>query len=96
MIAPNTPNTTDNLCPKIARLVEERGWNQEEFARFANLNRLTIRNIFLGGQRRLHNATVSACARALGLSVTELRTQSVERLTNRMNAQPTPVFDGIQ
>src|SRR5438105_10803841 len=37
----------DDLCPKIARLVEERGWNQEEFARFANLNRLTIRKIFL-------------------------------------------------
>jgi transcriptional regulator with XRE-family HTH domain len=84
----NEVNTTDNLCPKIARLVEERGWNQEEFARIANLNRLTIRSIFLGGQRRLHNATVSACARALGLSVAELRTLPLERLTARMNAKP--------
>ena len=82
------PSTADNLCPKIARLVEERGWNQEEFARFANLNRLTIRNIFLGGQRRLHNATVCACARALGLTVTDLRTVPLERLTARMHARP--------
>jgi transcriptional regulator with XRE-family HTH domain len=84
------PSAADNLCPKIARLVEERGWNQEEFARFANLNRLTIRNIFLGGQRRLHNATVCACARALGLTVTDLRTVPLERLTARMNTKPAP------
>jgi transcriptional regulator with XRE-family HTH domain len=84
------PSTADNLCPKIARLVEERGWNQEEFARFANLNRLTIRNIFLGGQRRLHNATVCACARALGLTVADLRTVPLERLTARMNTKPVP------
>ena len=50
-----------NLCAKIARLVRERGWNQEEFARGADLNRLTVRGIFQGGERRLHNATVGAC-----------------------------------
>jgi transcriptional regulator with XRE-family HTH domain len=83
----DTPGA-QNLCPKIARLVEERGWNQDEFARIANLNRLTIRNIFLGGQRRLHNATVCACARALGLTVAELRTLPLDRLAARMNAQP--------
>ena len=40
-------NVVPGLCGKIARLVE-RGWNQEEFARQANLHRLTIRNILLG------------------------------------------------
>ncbi len=89
----NESSTSDDLCPKIARLVEERGWNQEEFARIANLNRLTIRNIFLGGQRRLHNATVSACARALGLTVAELRTTPLERLTARIHASPPPALD---
>jgi transcriptional regulator with XRE-family HTH domain len=96
MIERDFSSATDCLCPKIARLVEERGWNQEEFARFANLNRLTIRNIFQGGQRRLHNATVSACARALGLSVAELRTQSLERLAVRMSAKPRTEFDPRQ
>ena len=86
----------DDLCPKIARLVEERGWNQEEFARFANLNRLTIRNIFLSGRRRLHNATVSACARALGLSVAELRTWPLDRLTARMSVKQMPMPDPRQ
>jgi transcriptional regulator with XRE-family HTH domain len=74
-----------DLAVKIARLVEERGWNQEEFARIARLNRHTIRQILQpGGQRRLRNATISACARALGLSVNELRTQALERLLPRM------------
>ena len=63
------PNHTDlPLGAKIARLVQERGWNQEEFARSADLNRLTVRSLFQGPPRKLHNATVSACARALGLS----------------------------
>ena len=72
------------LCGKIARLVQERGWNQEEFARLANLHRLTARQILQGPERRLHNATVGACARALGLGVGELRTQPLERLVGRM------------
>ena len=79
-----TPEMAD-LALKIKRLVEERGWNQEEFARIARLNRHTVRQILLpGGSRRLRNATISACARALGLTVNELRTHSIERLLPRM------------
>src|SRR5262249_20201461 len=64
---------------------EERGWNQEEFARIARLNRHTVRQILLpGGQRRLRNATIGACAKALGLTVSELRTLPLERLLPRM------------
>jgi hypothetical protein len=80
-----------SLCVKIARLVEERGWNLEQFARTAELNRLTVRNIIQGGRRKLHNATVSACARALGLSVNDLRRLPLERLLPRMHA---PVATG--
>jgi transcriptional regulator with XRE-family HTH domain len=72
------------LCAKIARLVKERGWNQEAFARQAELNRLTVRSIFLGPVRKLHNATVGACARALGLSVNDLLTQPLDKLLPRM------------
>ncbi len=47
-LAPNS-----ELAAKIARLVEERGWNQEEFARIARLNRHTVRQILVeGGSRR--------------------------------------------
>ena len=85
-------SATVELANKIARLVEERGWNQEEFARIARLNRHTIRQILHpGGSRRLRNATVSACARALGLSVNDLRTLPLERLLPRMGeSQPAP------
>lgn len=76
------------LCAKIARLVQERGWNQDEFARSAELNRLTVRHIFQGGRRRLHNATIAACARALGLTVGELRDWPLDRLLSRMRSQP--------
>jgi hypothetical protein len=82
--------TLDNgdLAFKIARLVEERGWNYEEFARIARLNRHTVRDILVeGGSRRLRNATVSACARALGLSVNDLRTLPLDRLLPRMGKQ---------
>jgi transcriptional regulator with XRE-family HTH domain len=75
-----------DLATKIARLVEERGWNQEEFARIANLNRQTVRQILVpAGDRRLRNATVAACAKALNLSVHELRTLPLERLLPRMH-----------
>jgi transcriptional regulator with XRE-family HTH domain len=74
------------LAGKIARLVEERGWNQEDFARSTQLNRQTIREILnQNGQRRLRNATISACAKALGLSVSELRDRPLEQLLARMN-----------
>ncbi len=80
------------LSAKIARLVEERGWNQEEFARLADLNRLTVRHILQQGNRRLRNATVGACARALGLTVSELRNLPMEILLPRMH-DPIPAAD---
>src|SRR5205823_12014317 len=80
-------NATE-VAGKIARLVEERGWNQEDFARSTQLNRQTVREILnQNGQRRLRNATISACARALGLSVSELRDRPLEQLLARMNRQ---------
>jgi hypothetical protein len=85
-----------NLCAKIARLVQECGWNQEEFARIADLNRLTVRSIFQGGQRRLHNATVSACARALGVGVNDLRVQPLERLLPRVKNRPAPAQENLR
>jgi transcriptional regulator with XRE-family HTH domain len=78
---------SDGLAGKIARLVEERGWNQEDFARITKLNRQTVRQILLNQGRKPHNATVQACAKALGLSVGELRTLPVDRLLPRMHGQ---------
>jgi len=79
-------NTVD-LASRIARLVEERGWNQEDFARITGLNRQTVHQILAHtvGERRLRNATVAACANALGLTVHELRSLPLERLLLRMN-----------
>jgi hypothetical protein len=89
---------SDELASKINRLVEERGWNKEEFARIARLNRHTVRQILHpGGSRRLRNATVSACAKALGLSVSELRTQPLERLLPRMrDSHPSHAGDALR
>lgn len=81
------------LAEKIARLVEERGWNHDEFARIANLNRLTVRQIMQRGERRLRNATIGACARALGVTVGELRTLPAETLLARMQDR-TPAASG--
>src|SRR5262249_41594395 len=75
---------TTALPRKIRRLVEERGWNQEEFARISQLNRQTVHTILHEGNRRLRNATVSACARALNLPVSDLRHLPLERLLPRM------------
>ena len=76
-----------DLAIKIARLVEERGWNQEEFARTSGLNRQTVRQILQPtGSRRLRIATVCACARAHELSVNELRTLSLDRLLGRLTS----------
>ncbi len=80
-------NETVEVAAKIARLVEERGWNQEDFARIAGLNRHTIRTILQAGDRKLRNATVQACARALGLTVSELRALPLDRLLPRMHGQ---------
>jgi hypothetical protein len=92
------PVPTNELATKIARLVEERGWNQEEFARIARLNRHTARHILVGGgSRTLRNATISACARALGLSVSELRTTPLDRLLPKMrNTLPANGDDGVR
>jgi transcriptional regulator with XRE-family HTH domain len=84
-----------DLAGKIARLVEERGWNQEDFARIAKLNRHTVREIIKnGGGRRLRNATVSQCAAALGLHVNELRDLPLERLLPRMHGKKLPEEEG--
>ena len=77
-----------DLANKIARLVEERGWNQEDFARISKLNRHTVRQILHGGpKRQLRNATVSQCAKALGLTVSELRNLPLERLLTADSGQ---------
>ncbi len=82
------PSEHIQLAGKIARLVDERGWNQEDFARISNLNRQTVHQIMHpNGERKLRNATVSACARALGLTVSELRHLPLERLLPRMHGQ---------
>src|SRR5436309_5199026 len=81
------PNSPQSLPAKIARLVRERGWNQEDFARIAQLNRQTVHTIMNAGNRKLRNATVSACARALGLPVNDLHHLPIERLLARMSGQ---------
>src|SRR3954463_2938121 len=83
------------LGTKIVRLVRERGWNQEAFARCADLNRLTVRSLFQGPPRKLHNATVSACARALGLTVHDLLTQPLAKLLPRMRV-PVPPKESLR
>ena len=83
------PGADGDLAFKIAKLVEEKGWNQEDFARTSQLNRHTVRQIMIGGaKRRLRNATVSQCADAFGLTVNELRTLPVERLFARIHGKP--------
>jgi transcriptional regulator with XRE-family HTH domain len=81
----NSPRSPAGLGPKIAKLVEERGWNQEEFARLAGLNRQTVHQILQADDRRLRNATTGACAKALGLSVSDLLNLPLDRLLPRMN-----------
>jgi len=94
------PIATDppELAAKIARLVEERGWNQEEFARIARVNRHTARQILLGSaDRSLRNSTILACARALGLSVSDLRARPLEKLLPLMrDAQPSDGEAGLR
>jgi transcriptional regulator with XRE-family HTH domain len=84
-----SPGPGAELANKIARLVEEKGWNQEDFARATQLNRHTVRQILHGGpKRRLRNATVGDCAKALGLTVSELRNLPLDRLLPRMHGKP--------
>jgi transcriptional regulator with XRE-family HTH domain len=79
---------TPGLSAKIARLVQERGWNIEDFARQSRLHRLTVRQILRGGRRKLHTATVAACAQALGFTPFELQTEPLDRLLARIRAEP--------
>ena len=91
-------NDPPELAAKIARLVEERGWNQEEFARIARVNRHTARQILLRvGGRSLRNSTILACAAALGLSVNDLRSLPLEKLLPLMrDAQPADGEAGLR
>jgi hypothetical protein len=91
-----TPPIQVDLALKIKHLVDERGWNHGDFARAARLNRHTVRQILEpGNQRRLRNSTVSACARALGLTVNELRTHPLEKLLPRMAEGATGAADDV-
>lgn len=90
------PSTgTLDLAAKIAHLIRERGWNQEDFARTTGLNRQTVRQIFraAAADRRLRNATIGACARALNLTVHELMHLPLERLLPLMHRQERPSTD---
>src|SRR5204863_9143853 len=81
---------THDLPAKISRLIEERGWSQSELARISRLNLQTVRQILMpSGDHRPRNATIAACARALGLTVSELRTLPLERLIARIHS-PRP------
>src|SRR6516165_2100405 len=93
MDQPAAPNESVplSLATKISRLVAERGWNQEAFARNAGLNRQTARQIMLEGGRALRNSTISACARALGLSVNDLRMLPLEMLLPKMVSTPAGI-----
>ena len=83
------------LAHKIARLVEEKGWNQEVFARISNLNRHTVRQILNAGpRRRLRNATVSQCAEAFGFTVSELRNWPLDRLMLKIHGK-TPIDEAV-
>ncbi|MCZ2340555.1 MAG: hypothetical protein LC104_02010 [Bacteroidales bacterium] len=89
-MAQDTTGPRNDLIFKIARLVEEKGWNGEDFARISQLNRHTVRQILHGGShRRLRNATIGQCAEAFGLTVSELRTLPLERLLARIHGQPS-------
>ncbi|MCS6865501.1 MAG: helix-turn-helix transcriptional regulator [Gemmataceae bacterium] len=88
-----SPGPGSELAYKIARLVEEKGWNQEDFARITRLNRHTVHQILHGGRKRqLRNITISKCAKGLNLTVSELRHLPLERLIPRMHGKP-PVDD---
>ncbi len=81
---------TPSLQNKIAALVEERGWNQEEFARITRLHRHTIRKILLGPAFKLRNATVESCARALGISVHDLHQRPLDFLLHQIRQSNAP------
>lgn len=85
---PLTSITTEDIASKIKKLVEEKGWNQEDFARISNLNRHTVRQILTGNSiRRLRNATICQCAEAFGLTVNELRSMPIDRLLLKIHGK---------
>jgi transcriptional regulator with XRE-family HTH domain len=83
-----------DLVAKIARLVEQRGWNQEDFCRHAGLNRQTVRRILQRDGRLLRNVTLNRCARALGLSADDLRDVPLDELLARIQRPPGNDADG--
>jgi hypothetical protein len=86
--------TNDELVDKIARLVEQRGWNQNDFAREARLNRLTVRRIMLRQEgTQLRNSTVARCARALSLTVDELRNSPIQQLLAHQSVKSSLAAD---
>jgi transcriptional regulator with XRE-family HTH domain len=79
-----------DLVAKIARLVEERGWSQEEFVRRSGLHRHTVRAIVQGQvKRRLRMETIARSARALGLTLHDLKSRSLDSLL-APDKQPGP------
>ena len=86
----NSEDNTPTIQNKISSLVEERGWNQEEFARITRLNRHTIRKILLGPAFKLRNATVESCARALGVSVHDLHHRPLDFLLAHIRQSNNP------
>lgn len=83
-----TAEEPGGIAAKIGRLVREKGWNQEDFARIARINRHTAGQILTDPElRKPRNNTISQCASALGLRVAELRDLPLERLLPRMHGQ---------
>jgi len=83
--------TMTTLNEKIAHLVRELGWTQEDFARRAGLNRHTARHILLRPEQHLRNRTVQSCATALGLTVADLMDKPVDELVARIRGNHTPL-----
>ena len=86
----NSEDNNPTIQNKISSLVEERGWNQEEFARITRLHRHTIRKILLGPAFKLRNATIESCARALGISVHDLHHRPLDLLLHQIRQSNVP------
>jgi len=75
------------LVAKLARLIEERGWSQEELVRRTGLHRHTVRAIVYGQvKRKLRKDTIARCARALQLTLRDLRDRPLDSLLPRRPA----------
>lgn len=80
-----------SLQQKIARLITQKGWNQEDFARISRLNRHTVRTIMLGKEVKLRNSTLESCARAFGFTPDQLIQSPLELLLSKLDTNQTPV-----